>query len=65
MKAHLVNNGYQVVDMAECIRPVEAVIFHGELLDDNKKIKCAKGTMVINANGLDFDQVVNQIEGRY
>ena len=27
VKAHLGNCGYEVIDMADCFRPVEAVIF--------------------------------------
>ena len=27
VKAHLGSSGYEVIDMADCFRPVEAVIF--------------------------------------
>lgn len=64
IKDHLTNCGFEVVDMAECIRPIEAVVFTGELMSREHAIRMAKGTMLINASGLNGEQVAAQIEAK-
>jgi len=62
IKMHLNACGYQVVDMAECIRPVEAVIYTGPKTDGIYAAKAARGTAVINATGMSGEQVTSYLE---
>lgn len=64
IKDHLTNCGFEVVDMAESIRPIEAVVYTGELMSSECAVRMAKGTMLINALGLNGEQVAAQIEAK-
>jgi hypothetical protein len=63
IKAHLNSCGYQVVDMAECMYPVEAVVYARQAFEEGKKSEKNAGcTVLINAMGLSGEQVVQTIE---
>lgn len=49
VKAHLGNCGYEVIDMADCFRPVEAVIFSSN--PGSKGFRNWRGTAVVNSTG--------------
>jgi hypothetical protein len=61
IKTHLNECGYQVVDMAENVRPVEAVIYSGLVANPANRAKVARGTAVINAAGLSAQQVASYL----
>lgn len=58
IKTHLTVCGYQVVDMAENVRPVEVVIYQGLDERNENSGKTCKGTAVINAAGMTAEEVV-------
>lgn len=62
IKTHLNECGYQVVDMAEHVRPVEAVVYSGLTANSCNRIKMARGTAVINAAGLSAQQVASYLD---
>lgn len=66
VKSHLNTCGYEVVNMNECIRSVEAVIYHGQPLLNNAAANnmTAENTVLINAAGLTPEEVVAQLENR-
>lgn len=64
IKDHLTNCGFEVVDMEQSFRPIEAVVFTGELMSSELAVRMAKGTMLINALGLSGEQVAAQIEAK-
>ncbi|MEG6584417.1 YkuS family protein [Dendrosporobacter sp. 1207_IL3150] len=64
IKSHLNDCGYQVVDMAENLRPVEAVIYMGAPTNSSVAAKAARGTAVINAAGLTAEQVASCLDER-
>lgn len=51
IKAHLDTCGYEVMDMAECIRPVEAVIFRSPVCAETSTARAGEGTVLVNATG--------------
>ena len=51
IKAHLDTCGYEVMDMAECIRPVEAVVFRGPVCTETLAARAGEGTVLVNATG--------------
>lgn len=57
IKAHLSTCGYEVIDMADCVRPVEAVIFSGEVPAVAPVRRPAGSTVIINAAGMNGAQV--------
>ena len=65
VKTYLNQIGYEVLDMEECIRPVEAIIYSGEVSQtppatDPK----AKNTILVNASGLAPEEVGIELENR-
>ncbi|MPM88666.1 hypothetical protein SDC9_135770 [bioreactor metagenome] len=64
IKTHLNTCGYQVIDMAEHLRPVEAVVYTGLAANSLGKVKTSRGTTVINAAGLTAEQVASCLEER-
>lgn len=66
VKEHLNACGYEVVDMENCYRPVEAVVFTGEQKQNDacQTARMPKSTVVINAMGMDAPQVAAQIEAK-
>ena len=68
IKAYLNTCGYQVVDMTECIHPVEAVVYCGEEIVNNQGSiagRCAENTVMVNAAGLTGEQVVARLEEKW
>lgn len=57
IKAHLDTCGYEVVDMANCIRPVEAVIFRGSADMNTTAMRSGESTVLVNAAGKTPEQV--------
>lgn len=64
IKAHLTSCGYQVIDMEKCVTPVEAVVYQGPVLGYQTAGRQADNTVVINAAGMNGEQVVQQLEDR-
>lgn len=66
IKEHLNACGYEVMDMENCYRPVEAVVFTGDISrnDVSQSARIPKSTMLINAMGMDAPQVAAEIEAR-
>lgn len=62
IKAHLSDCGYQVVDMAECISSVEAVVYTGTPVMSVRPPRTTDNTVIINAKGLSVAQVAATIE---
>jgi hypothetical protein len=63
VKAHLHQCGYEIVDMAECVRPVEAVVYAGPpLTDAPTAIPAAENTVLVNACGLSPAEVAAQLD---
>lgn len=61
IKAHLGTCGYEVVDMANCIRPVEAVIFSGSADASIAAMRPGESTVLVNAAGKTPEQVVGML----
>jgi len=59
VKAYLGQRGYEVVDMADCVQPVEAVVYTGKELAGQATARAvsAQNTLLINAAGLSPEQV--------
>lgn len=64
IKAHLSDCGYSVVDMSECFRPVEAVVYRGEQAQTIPQMKSGTSTTLINASGLTAEEVAAQLIDR-
>ncbi|EAX46995.1 hypothetical protein TcarDRAFT_0897 [Thermosinus carboxydivorans Nor1] len=64
IKAHLSTCGYEVVDMADCVRPVEAVVYTGEPGAQAAAGKLAENTVMVNAAGLTAEQVASVLAER-
>jgi hypothetical protein len=66
VKNHLHAKGYEVIDMSQGIRPVEAVIYNGQpLASGNMAVHPnAESTVLINAAGLTPEEVAGQLENR-
>lgn len=63
IKSHLEACGYDVVDMEQCIRPVEAVVYAGgEAGVTEPPARAPENTALINAQGLTAAEVVNRLE---
>lgn len=63
VKNHLAEQGYEVVAMTECVRPVEAVVYSGQPLpDQTRRSGRAKNTVLVNATGLSPVEVVDKME---
>ena len=63
-KAHLGACGYEVIDMADCIRPVEAVIFRGSADVTTEWIRPADNTVLVNAFGKTPEEVAGLLGER-
>ena len=67
VKAHLKNCGYDVLNMENCLRPVEAVIFRGQALAPGLSPAAtnrAENTILVNAAGLTPEEVESQLASR-
>ncbi|MDT8903339.1 YkuS family protein [Anaeroselena agilis] len=64
VKEHLSNQGYQVVDPDEWVRPVEAVIYRGVPLAASERRGVAENTALVNAAGLTPEEVAMQLENK-
>lgn len=63
IRQRLEERGYKVVNMEDCISPVEAVVYYG---GDPVTSICSHGpdgTILVNAQGLTPDAVVERLEG--
>ncbi|EGO64188.1 YkuS family protein [Acetonema longum] len=61
VKAHLKNCGYEVVDMGQCFRPVEATVYTGERSGATYSARSAENTVLVNAAGLTPEQVATEL----
>ncbi|MBP2655910.1 MAG: hypothetical protein H6Q73_3479 [Firmicutes bacterium] len=66
IKNHLTSCGYEVVDMHEYVRPVQAVVYSGQpiLTEGNSRVPTVEGTVLINATGLKPQDVAAQLDER-
>jgi hypothetical protein len=62
IKQRLAERGYEVVAMENCYSAVEAVIYSGEAMVDSVCTHGPEGTMLINAQGLTPDAVVDRLD---
>ena len=63
-KAHLGACGYEVIDMANCSRPVEAVVFNGSASVTTERIGHADNTVLVNAFGKTPEEVAELLGER-
>lgn len=65
VKDHLHARGYEVVDMMGYVRPIEAVVYSGEPLENSLPGAAnAKNTVLVNAAGLTPEQVAAHLENK-
>ena len=65
VKSYLNESGYEILDMEECIRPVEAIIYRGEISSPPAAERPrAKNTVLVNAAGLEPEEVKLELENR-
>jgi hypothetical protein len=63
IKAHLSTCGYEVVDMKDCVHPVQAVVFSGTpLLKPLTQRMNSDVTFLVNATNLTREQVVDRLQ---
>lgn len=63
VKNHLAEQGYDVVVLSECVRPIEAVVYTGQPLTTGSQQQGRAGnTVLINAAGLTPEEVVTKVE---
>jgi len=66
IKDHLSQCGYEVLNMHEYVRPVEAVVYNGQPVTTKAGgAGKARSTVLINASGLKPEDVVVQLEDRF
>ncbi|MDR3589261.1 MAG: YkuS family protein [Negativicutes bacterium] len=65
IKSYLNERGYEVTDMDQCVRPVEAVVYSGSALTDSMaQYPVADNTVLVNAAGLTPQEVESQLLAR-
>lgn len=64
IKAHLDSCGYEVMDMAECIRPVEAVVFCSPVCAGTPADRVGDGTVLVNATGRSAAEVEGYLKAK-
>lgn len=66
VKDHLDGQGYEIVDAATWVRPVEAVVYSGEPLPDDpaRRASGAAGTALVNAAGLSPEEVAAALDNK-
>jgi hypothetical protein len=62
IKKRLIERGYEVVDMENCYSSVEAVIYNGGAAVNSICAHGPEGTMLVNAQGLTPDAVVDRLD---
>lgn len=62
VRKRLIERGYEVVDMENCIRPVEAVVFNGGGGVNSVSSHGPEGTILLNAQGLSPDAVADRLD---
>ena len=62
VKAHLGSSGYEVIDMADCFRPVEAVIFSGH--PGSRMSRNWRNTALVNRAGKTPQEVAELLDER-
>lgn len=66
IKKHLSTCGYEVVDMAECIRPVQAVVYCAETVKAAHPLRYdGSGPLLINASHLTKEQVAATLQAPF
>ena len=66
IKAYLSTCGYDVVDMAKCVHPVQAVVYSGPLLTKPLTPKVNSDvTFLINATNLTKEEVVASLQAPF
>ncbi len=66
IKAHLSTCGYEVIDMENCVRPVQAVVFSGPSTHKplTRKVN-GDVTFLVNAANLTKEQVVESLQAPF
>ena len=65
VKGYLAGLGYEVLDMENCFRPVEAVVYNGQVMETRGSASMkAKNTVLVNAAGLTPQEVHTQLDNR-
>jgi len=65
IKLYLNERGYEVTDMDQCMRSVEAVVYSGQLLTNSlANYPMADNTVLVNAAGLTPQEVEMQLLDR-
>lgn len=65
VKTYLHERGYEVTDMDQCVRPVEAVVYSGTALSNClDSYPAADNTVLVNAAGLTPEEVELQLQKR-
>ncbi|MDU2065290.1 MAG: YkuS family protein [Sporomusaceae bacterium] len=66
VKEHLHSQGYEVVDMAETIRPVQAIVYAGPVVKEQFCCRCdGDSPLFINATALTKEQVVENLQAPF
>ncbi len=66
IKAYLSTCGYDVVDIANCVRPVQAVVYSGPPLPKPLKRKVVSDvTFFVNATNLTKEEVVESLQAPF
>lgn len=66
IKAYLSTCGYDVVDMANCVHPVQAVVYSGPvLLKPLTRKYDSDSTFLINATNLTKEEVVESLQAPF
>jgi hypothetical protein len=63
IKQRLEERGYEVVNMENCIFPVEAVVYYGGEPVNAVCSHSPDGTILVNAHGLTPDAVADRLDG--
>jgi hypothetical protein len=65
IKSYLNARGYEVTDMDQCVRPVQAVVYSGQSLTNSQaRYPAASNTVLVNAAGLTPEEVEIQLQDR-
>lgn len=62
IRQKLEERGYEVVDMENCIFPVEAVVYSGDQTVNSICRHGPDGTILVNAQGLTPDAVLDRLD---
>lgn len=66
IKAYLSTCGYDVVDMANCVHPVQAVVYSGPILSKSLQRRVNSDvTFLVNATNLTKEEVVENLQAPF